>query len=67
MPGIIEGHGHVGLPFNGSRLTGDEDWQYIGAKVTATAKFFLDQGWTTVRDTGGPVNGIKKAIDEGAV
>ena len=28
-------------------------------------KFLLDQGWTTVRDAGGPANGIKKAIDEG--
>jgi imidazolonepropionase-like amidohydrolase len=67
MPGIIEGHGHVGLPFHVGRVLGDEDWQYIGAKTTVTAKFFLEHGWTTVRDVGGPVAGIKKAIDEGAV
>jgi len=67
MPGIIEAHGHIGLPFYPGRVLGDEDWQYIGAKTTVTAQFFLDQGWTTVRDVGGPVAGIKKAIDEGAV
>ena len=47
MPGVIEAHGHVGLPFHVGRVLGDEDWQYIGAKTTVTAKFFLDHGWTT--------------------
>ena len=67
MPGIIEAHGHIGLPIHLSRLGGAEDWQYIAAKTTAVAKFYLDHGWTTVRDVGGPTFGIKKAIDEGVV
>jgi imidazolonepropionase-like amidohydrolase len=67
MPGIIEAHGHVGQPIDLDRLNGVEHWQYIGAKTTASVKVFIDHGWTTVRDVGGPSAGIKKAIDEGAV
>jgi imidazolonepropionase-like amidohydrolase len=67
MPGIIEGHGHVGLPVAGDQLTEQQDWQYLAVRAAATAKFFLDNGWTTVRDAGGPTFGIKKAIDEGHV
>ena len=67
MPGIIEAHGHLGLPVPPGRLMGDEHWQYVAAKSTEDAKFYLDHGWTTVRDVGGPVIGLKKAIDEGAV
>ena len=67
MPGIIEAHGHLGLPLPPAKLMGDEHWQYIAAKSTEDARFYLDHGWTTVRDVGGPVIGLKKAIDEGAI
>ncbi|MCP4408267.1 MAG: amidohydrolase family protein [Gammaproteobacteria bacterium] len=67
MPGIIEAHGHPGLPVPPSQMIGDVDWMLIGAAAVEDAKTYIDHGWTTVRDTGGPSYGIKKAIDEGLV
>jgi imidazolonepropionase-like amidohydrolase len=68
MPGIIEGHGHIGLPpVAVTDLPANADWQYIGVGAAVNAKIYLDSGWTTVRDAGGPSFGIKKAIDEGWV
>jgi imidazolonepropionase-like amidohydrolase len=67
MPGIIEAHGHVGLPMSPGDIGTKEDWQYVAAGITQVAKTYLDHGWTTVRDAGGMVSGIKKAIDENIV
>ena len=67
MPGIIEAHGHVGLPISPGEIGTTQDWQYAAIRTTGVAKRYLDHGWTTVRDVGGMVSGIKKAIDEGHV
>jgi imidazolonepropionase-like amidohydrolase len=67
MPGIIEAHGHPGLPIPPRLMAGETDWMYIGAQAVLDARIYLDHGWTTVRDAGGPSFGIKKAIDEGVV
>jgi imidazolonepropionase-like amidohydrolase len=67
MPGIIEAHGHLGLPIPPASIGTDEDWQYVALKSSVVAKEYLDHGWTTVRDAGGMVSGIKKAIDEGVI
>jgi imidazolonepropionase-like amidohydrolase len=64
MPGIIEAHGHVAIGMNLDRLS-EEDPMYVAAKAAAAARFYLDHGWTTVRDVGGSSFGIKKAVDEG--
>lgn len=55
MPGIIEAHGHLGLPIKPSSIGTDEDWQYVALKSSVVAKRYLDHGWTTVRDA---VNGV---------
>ena len=67
MPGFIEAHGHIGLPVPLDQVTEQVDWQYLGVGAAVNAEFYLMNGWTTVRDVGGPVYGIKKAIDEGLV
>ena len=67
MPGIIEAHGHVSFPFNPAEIGTTQDWQYAAIRTPPIAKNYLDHGWTTVRDVGGMVSGIKKAIDEGLV
>ena len=67
MPGIIEAHGHLGLPMSPAQIGTDEDWQYVALKSSVVAKRYLDHGWTTVRDAGGMDSGIKKAIDEGVI
>ena len=67
MPGIIEAHGHISLPVPLDQVAEQVDWQYLGIGAAVNAEFYLMNGWTTVRDVGGPVFGIKKAVDEGLV
>jgi imidazolonepropionase-like amidohydrolase len=66
MPGLIDAHWHAML----ARLTpaqslGDIGFSNLMAGDEATDT--LMRGFTTVRDVGGPVFGLKRAIDEGIV
>ena len=67
MPGLIDMHWHMMLvrPTPATLLTGDFGHLTLhgGAEATAT----LLRGFTTVRDMGGPVFGLKRAIDEGVL
>ena len=67
MPGLIDAHWHAMLirstPAEG--ITGDIGYNNIAAGVEATDT--LMRGFTTVRDVGGPVFGLKKAIDSGLI
>jgi imidazolonepropionase-like amidohydrolase len=65
MPGIIEAHTHLSLPLPISRVMNSEDWMYIATLAGKEAERILMRGWTTVRDIGGPTQGLAKAIDEG--
>lgn len=63
-PGFIDAHVH--LQWNvGVREFLDGPVEYHAALALAEAKRTLMRGYTTVRDTGGGVHGIKQAIDEG--
>jgi imidazolonepropionase-like amidohydrolase len=66
MPGLIDNHWHAML----ARVTpvqafGDVTYNSLHAGAEATDT--LMRGFTTVRDVGGPVFGLKTAIDEGIV
>ena len=66
MPGLIDNHWHAFL----ARLTpaqalGDFAFNILAAGDEATDT--LMRGFTTVRDVGGPVFGLKRAIDAGIV
>lgn len=65
MPGLIDTHTH--LTFAGisqvTALTGNVFFQAIAA--AASAEETLLRGFTSVRDLGGPVFGVKQAIDMG--
>ena len=64
IPGIIEAHSHLALPLPPSRIL-NEDWMYVAALSATVAEGVLMRGWTTVRDMGGPSQGLARAIDEG--
>jgi len=67
MPGLADTHVHVGfstLPA-AQLLTGDPAYNFIHATLDARA--MLMRGVTVVRDMGGNVFGLKRAIDEGLV
>ena len=66
MPGLIDAHWHAML----ARVTpqqafGDVGYNNLVAGEEATDT--LMRGFTTVRDVGGPVFGLKRAIDDGIV
>lgn len=65
MPGLIDVHWHAMLvrPNPVEALASDIGYLNLlaGAEATAT----LMRGFTTIRDMGGPVFGLKRAIDEG--
>ncbi len=66
MPGLIDAHWHAML----IRVTPAEsfgDVGYTNFLAGAEATDTLMRGFTTVRDVGGPVFGLKHAIDEGVV
>ena len=67
MPGLIDAHWHAMLvrPTPAELIHGDIGFNNLiaGAEATDT----LMRGFTTVRDMGGPVFGLKQAIDAGDV
>jgi imidazolonepropionase-like amidohydrolase len=67
MPGLIDMHWHAMLvrPSVPTLLAGDLG--YLNLLAGAEATDTLMRGFTTVRDMGGPVFGLKRAIDEGVV
>lgn len=64
MPGLIDGHVHLSLNM-GFITMYNQLPDYLAGVTFAEAKNTLMRGFTSVRDTGGEVIGIKKAIDEG--
>ncbi len=66
MPGIIDAHTHLALPVAPDKLR-DEDPGYLAALSVRAAEMLLMRGWTTVRDIGGPSQGLARAVDEGIV
>jgi imidazolonepropionase-like amidohydrolase len=66
MPGLIDAHWHAMLArVTPAQAFGDVGFNNLVAAAEATDT--LMRGFTTVRDVGGPVFGLKRAIDEGVV
>lgn len=67
MPGLIDAHTHImfaSLP-QMDLLTGDIG--YVNVAAVKAAKEMLLRGFTSIRDLGGPVFGLKRGIDAGLV
>lgn len=67
MPGLIDAHTHLvmaSIP-QGELMTRDQG--YVMVRAGAAAEDYLLRGFTTARDAGGPVFGLKEAIDAGFV
>lgn len=67
MPGLIDAHWHAYLCCNTMMdlLAGEPSFTHLVAGREAGAT--LQRGFTTIRDAGGPVFGLKKAIDTGVL
>ena len=66
MPGLIDAHWHAAL-IRVTPMQAFGDVTYTSLLAGAEATDTLMRGFTTVRDVGGPVFGLKRAIDEGVV
>jgi imidazolonepropionase-like amidohydrolase len=67
MPGLIDAHWHAFMASVPQMLLMTADPSYLQLLAARQAEATLMRGFTTVRDLGGPVFGLKRAIDEGAM
>ena len=67
MPGLIDAHWHSYMCCNTmiDLLTAESSYTQLKAGVEAGKT--LMRGFTTIRDAGGPVFGLKRAIDGGII
>jgi imidazolonepropionase-like amidohydrolase len=67
MPGLIDAHWHsmMAAPPLAAILGGDE--RYLTVIAAAESTRTLMRGFTTVRDVGGNVFGLKQAVDQGVL
>lgn len=66
LPGLIDGHVHFRLAtLNFHALASWSEVQF-GIVMAGLAKATVERGFTTVRDLGGDVNGLMRAIRDGA-
>ncbi len=65
MPGLIDAHAHIAfatIPLTAATTVSPE---YIAIRGSLEARDMLMRGFTSARDCGGPVFGIKQAVDQG--
>jgi imidazolonepropionase-like amidohydrolase len=65
MPGLIDAHWHAFMAATPQMLLMTADPNYLHLLAARQAQATLMRGFTTIRDLGGPVFGLKRAIDEG--
>jgi imidazolonepropionase-like amidohydrolase len=65
MPGLIDAHWHMFMAATSPAVLLTADPGYLNLLAAREAKATLMRGFTTIRDMGGPVFGLKRAIDEG--
>lgn len=67
MPGMIDGHVHVMINAHFDTVEKDSDLLDLAYRGKIVAERFLLDGFTAVRDMGGPAFGLRRAIDSGMV
>jgi imidazolonepropionase-like amidohydrolase len=67
MPGLIDAHWHAFMAATPQMLLMTADSSYLQLLAARQAEATLMRGFTTIRDLGGPVFGLKRAIDEGVM
>lgn len=67
MPGLIDAHTHVMFATVPQLALLTSDVGYLNVAATRAAEDMLMRGFTSIRDLGGPVFGLKRGIDQGLV
>ena len=67
MPGLIDAHWHAFMAATPQPVLMSAEPSYLHHRAAREAEATLLRGFTTIRDLGGPVFGLKRAIDEGFI
>jgi imidazolonepropionase-like amidohydrolase len=67
MPGLIDAHWHAFMAATPQPVLMTADPSYLALLAAREATATLMRGFTTIRDLGGPVFGLKLAIDQGVI
>jgi imidazolonepropionase-like amidohydrolase len=67
MPGLIDAHWHSFMAATPQLVLMTSEPSYLHLLAARQAEATLMSGFTSVRDLGGPVFGLKRAIDEGVM
>ncbi len=67
MPGMIDGHGHFMMNGDYSAMEKNMDIIDLGVRSTVVMKRTLLDGFTSVRDMGGPAFALQRNIDKGVI
>ncbi|MBX9698965.1 MAG: amidohydrolase family protein [Acetobacteraceae bacterium] len=67
MPGLIDAHTHIMFDTLSQIALLTADLGFIAIAAARAAEATLLRGFTSIRDMGGPVFGLKRAIDTGLV
>jgi imidazolonepropionase-like amidohydrolase len=67
MPSLIDAHWHAFMAATPQHVIIMAEPSYLDHRAAQEAEATLMRGFTTIRDLGGPVFGLKQAIDEGIV
>ncbi len=65
MPGLIDAHYHCMFAIIPEMAALTKDFGFVVLMAAANARNTLLRGFTSVRDMGGPIFGLKDAIDAG--
>jgi imidazolonepropionase-like amidohydrolase len=67
MPGLIDGHAHVMINQDFPVVETNMDITDVAYNAVVVAERFLMDGFTSVRDMGGPAFGLARAINDGRI
>lgn len=67
MPGLIDGHAHIMINGDYGQIETNMDITDISYRAVVVVERFLMDGFTTVRDEGGPAFGLQRNIDSGVI
>ena len=67
LPGLIDAHWHAAFTSVTAQVAVLADANYVALVSGEQARATVMRGFTTVRDCGGPVFGLKQAIDTGVI
>ena len=67
MPGLIDAHTHIMFATVPQMVVLTSDIGFVNVAAVKAANDMLMRGFTSIRDLGGPVFGLKRGIDAGLV